>query len=152
IKTARRWAYEVKKVEADQAEIITCIDNFHGRTMAAVSLSSEEEDKKFYGPILPGFKLVSYGDIDALKAAINKNTAEFLIESIQGEAGINIPPDGLLKEAYDLYQSVYVLFIAYEIQSGLARSSILLAFDWENVEPVILILGKAIGGDVFPMS
>ena len=152
IKTARRWAYEVKKVEADQAEIITCIDNFHGRTMAAVSLSSEEEDKKSYGPILPGFKLVPYGDIDALKAAINKNTAGFLIEPIQGEAGINIPPDGFLKEAYDLCQSENVLFMADEIQSGLGRSGKFLACDWENVEPDILILGKALGGGVFPIS
>src|SRR5699024_10386609 len=104
IKAARRWAYEVKGVEEDKAEIITCIGNFHGRNMAAVSLSSEEEDKKSYGPILPGFKLVPYGDIDALKAAINENTAGFLIEPIQGEAGVNVPPEGFLKEAYDLCQ------------------------------------------------
>src|SRR5699024_547716 len=105
-----------------------------------------------YGPILPGFKLVPYGDIDALKAAINKNTAGFLIEPIQGEAGINIPPDGFLKEAYDLCQSENVLFMADEIQSGLGRSGKFLACDWENVEPDILILGKALGGGVFPIS
>ena len=152
IKAARRWAYEVKKVEADQAEIITCIDNFHGRTLATVSLSSEEKDKNSYGPILPGFKLIPYGDIVALKEAINENTAGFLIEPIQGEAGINIPPDGFLKEAYDLCQSENVLFMADEIQSGLGRSGKFLACDWENVEPDILILGKALGGGVFPIS
>lgn len=152
IKTARRWAYEVKGVEEDKAEIITCIGNFHGRTMAAVSLSSEEEDKKSYGPILPGFKLVPYGDIDALKAAINENTAGFLIEPIQGEAGVNVPPEGFLKEAYDLCQSENVLFMADEIQAGLGRSGKFLACDWESVDPDVLILGKALGGGVFPIS
>src|SRR5690625_595517 len=111
IKAARRWAYEVKKVEANQAEIITCINNFHGRTLATVSLSSEEKDKNSYGPILPGFKLIPYGDIVALKEAINENTAGFLIEPIQVEAGIDIRLDGFLKEAYDLCQSVNVLFM-----------------------------------------
>src|SRR5699024_7474961 len=127
IKAARRWAYDIKGVQEDQAEIITCIDNFHGRTMAAVSLSSEEEDKKSYGPILPSFKLVPYGYIDNLKAAVNENTARFLIEPIQGKAGINIPPDRFLKEAYDLCQSKNVLFTADEIQSGLGRSGKFLA-------------------------
>ncbi len=152
IKAARRWAYEVKGVDQDKAEIITCIDNFHGRTMAAVSLSSEEEDKKSYGPILPGFKLIPFGDIDALKAAINENTAGFLIEPIQGEAGVNVPPEGFLKEAFDLCQSENVLFMADEIQAGLGRSGKFLACDWENVEPDVLILGKALGGGVFPIS
>src|SRR5699024_574500 len=152
IKAARRWAYEVKGVEEDKAEIITCIGNFHGRTMAAVSLSSDEEDKKSYGPILPGFKLVPYGDMDALKAAINENTAGFLIEPIQGEAGVNVPPEGFLKEAYELCQSENVLFMADEIQAGLGRSGKFLACDWENVDPDVLILGKALGGGVFPIS
>src|SRR5699024_9437764 len=152
IKAARRWAYEVKNVEADKAEIITCIDNFHGRTLDIVSHCSEEKDKNSYRPILPGFKLIPYGDIVALKEAINENTAGFLIEPIQGEAGINIPPDGFLKEAYDLCQSENVLFMADEIQSGLGRSGKFLACDWENVEPDILILGKALGGGVFPIS
>src|SRR5690625_5297126 len=152
IKAARRWAYEVKKVEADQAEIITCIDNFHGRTLATVSLSSEEKDKNSYGPILPGFKLIPYGDIKALKEAINENTAGFLIEPIQGEAGVNIPPEGFLKEAYDLCKQENVLFIADEIQAGLGRSGKFLACEWENVDPDIIILGKALGGGVFPIS
>src|SRR5699024_12167563 len=104
-----------------------CIFYFHGRSIVTVSISSEEEDKKSYGPILQGFKLVPYGDIDALKADVNENTAGFLIEPIQGEAGINIPPDGFLKEAYDLCQSENVLFMADEIQSGLGRSGKFLA-------------------------
>lgn len=152
IKTSRRWAYEVKGVKEDQAEIITCIGNFHGRTMAAVSLSSEEESKKQYGPILPGFKLIQFGDIDALKAAINENTAAFLIEPIQGEAGINIPQEGFLKEASELCKSENVLFIADEIQAGLGRSGKMFACDWENVVPDVMILGKALGGGVFPIS
>ena len=152
IKATRRWAYEVKGVEQSKAEIIACVDNFHGRTMAAVSLSSEEEAKKTYGPILPGFKVVPFGDIDALKAAINENTAGFLIEPIQGEAGVNVPPEGFLKEAYDLCQSENVLFIADEIQAGLGRSGKFLACDWENIEPDVIILGKALGGGVFPIS
>src|SRR5699024_801854 len=112
IKAARRWAYDVKGVKEDQAEIIACVDNFHGRTMAAVSLSSEPSNKRGFGPMVPGFKVVPFGDIDALKAAINENTAGFLIEPIQGEAGVNIPPEGFLKEAYDLCEQADVLFIA----------------------------------------
>src|SRR5699024_7118647 len=110
------------------------------------------KDKNSYGLILPGFKLIPYSDIAALKEAINENTVGFLIEPIQGEAGINIPPDGFLIEAYDLCQSENVLFMADEIQSGLGRSGKFLACDWENVEPDILILGKALGGGVFPIS
>ncbi|HLR75371.1 MAG TPA: ornithine--oxo-acid transaminase [Virgibacillus sp.] len=152
IKTARRWAYDVKGVEENKAEIIACVDNFHGRTMAAVSLSSEPANKRGFGPMLPGFKVVPFGDIDALKEAINENTAGFLIEPIQGEAGVNIPPEGFLKEAYELCQENEVLFIADEIQAGLGRSGKFLACDWENVEPDIIILGKALGGGVFPIS
>jgi len=152
IKAARRWAYEVKGVQHDRAEIIACVNNFHGRTMTAVSLSSENESKKIYGPILPGFKLIPFGDLNALKEAINENTAGFLIEPIQGEAGVNLPTDGFLKEAYELCQSENVLFIADEIQAGLGRSGRFLACDWEEVEPDIIILGKALGGGVFPIS
>src|SRR5699024_9806580 len=114
--------------------------------------SSEEKDKNSYGPILPGFKLIPYRDIVALKEAINENNAGDLIEQIQGEAGINIPPDGFLKEAYDLCQSENDLLIADEIQSGHRRSGKYLECDWENVEPDILILGKALGSGVFPIS
>jgi len=152
IKTARRWAYEVKGVEDDQAEIIACEGNFHGRTMTAVSLSSEAEYKRGFGPMLPGIKLIPYGDIEALKNAITKNTAAFLFEPIQGEAGIVIPKDGFLKEAYDICKQNNVLYIADEIQSGLGRSGKMFACDWENVEPDMYILGKALGGGVMPIS
>ncbi|MEH7382703.1 ornithine--oxo-acid transaminase [Bacillus sp. JJ1533] len=152
IKAARRWAYDVKGVEDNQAEIIACIGNFHGRTMTAVSLSSEEEYKRGFGPMLPGIKLIPYGDIDALKNAITKNTAAFLIEPIQGEAGIIIPPEGFLKLAYETCRQNQVLFIADEIQAGLSRSGKMFACEWDEVEPDMYILGKALGGGVFPIS
>lgn len=152
IKTARRWAYDVKGVEDNQAEIIACIGNFHGRTMGAVSLSSDPEYKRGFGPLLPGIKLIPYGDIEALKAAITPNTAAFLIEPIQGEAGIIIPQEGFLKAAADLCKENNVLFIADEIQAGLARSGKMFACEWEDVNPDMYILGKALGGGVFPIS
>lgn len=152
IKTARRWAYDVKGVEDNQAEIIACIGNFHGRTMGAVSLSSDPEYKRGFGPLLPGIKLIPYGDLDALKAAITPNTAAFLIEPIQGEAGIVIPQEGFLKAAADLCKEKNVLFIADEIQAGLGRSGKMFACEWENVDPDMYILGKALGGGVFPIS
>jgi ornithine--oxo-acid transaminase len=152
IKTARRWAYDVKGVAEDKAEIIACVDNFHGRTMAAVSLSSESANQRAFGPLLPGFKLIPFGDMDALRAAINENTAGFLIEPIQGEAGVNIPPEGFLKEAFEVCQGNNVLFMADEIQAGLGRSGKFLACEWDGVDPDILILGKALGGGVFPIS
>jgi len=152
IKAARRWAYDVKGVEDNQAEIIACVGNFHGRTMTAVSLSSEAEYKRGFGPMLPGIKLVPYGDIDALKDAITENTAGFLLEPIQGEAGVVVPPVGYLKEAYDLCKENNVLFMADEIQSGLGRSGKMFACDWDQVVPDMYILGKALGGGVFPIS
>ncbi|UOQ92804.1 ornithine--oxo-acid transaminase [Halobacillus shinanisalinarum] len=152
IKATRRWAYDVKGVAEDQAEIIACTGNFHGRTMSAVSLSSEEEYKRGFGPMLPGIKVIPYGDILALKEAINENTAGFLFEPIQGEAGIVMPPEGFLREAYDICQKENVLYIADEIQAGLGRSGKMFACDWENVTPDMLILGKALGGGVFPIS
>ncbi|RIU90698.1 ornithine--oxo-acid transaminase [Oceanobacillus picturae] len=152
IKTARRWAYDVKGVSEDKAEIIACEGNFHGRTMTAVSLSSEAEYKRGFGPMLPGIKIIPYGDIEALKSAINENTAGFLFEPIQGEAGIVMPPEGFLKEAFEVCKENNVLYIADEIQAGLGRSGKLFACDWEDVTPDILILGKALGGGVFPIS
>ncbi|MGF9858562.1 ornithine--oxo-acid transaminase [Priestia endophytica] len=152
IKAARRWAYEVKGVEENQAKIIACVGNFHGRTMTAVSLSSEEEYKRGFGPMLPGLQTVQYGDLEALKQAITPNTAAFIIEPIQGEAGIILPPEGFLKEAYKLCKENNVLFIADEIQVGLARTGKMFACEWEDVNPDILILGKALGGGVFPIS
>ncbi|GGD17745.1 ornithine--oxo-acid transaminase [Pontibacillus salipaludis] len=152
IKAARRWAYDVKGVAEDQAEIIACVGNFHGRTMTAVSLSSESEYKRGFGPMLPGIKVIPYGDADALREAITENTAAFLFEPIQGEAGIVIPPEGFLKEAYDICKENNVLYIADEIQAGLGRTGKMFACDWENVSPDMLILGKALGGGVFPIS
>lgn len=152
VKAARRWAYDIKGATVNQAEIIACTGNFHGRTMTAVSLSSEAEYKRGFGPMLPGIKLVPYGDIDALEKAITPNTAAFLVEPIQGEAGIVIPPEGYLQNAWELCKRNHVLFIADEIQAGLGRSGKMFACDWEEVKPDIYILGKALGGGVFPIS
>ncbi|WP_317889462.1 ornithine--oxo-acid transaminase [Geobacillus zalihae] len=152
LKAARRWAYDVKGVPDNKAEIIVCEGNFHGRTLAAVSLSSEPAYKRGFGPLLPGVKIIPYGDIEALKAAITPNTAAFLVEPIQGEAGIRIPPQGFLKAAYDVCKEHNVLFIADEIQTGLGRTGKLFACDWEEVVPDMYILGKALGGGVFPIS
>ena len=151
-KVARRWAYDVKGVEKDKAEFIACTGNFHGRTMLAVSLSSDDEYKRGFGPMLPNIKLIPFGDLEALKEAITPNTAGFLIEPIQGEAGINIPYEGFLREAYDVCKDNNVLFIADEIQVGLCRTGKMFACDWEDVIPDIYILGKALGGGVFPIS
>ena len=152
VKAVRRWAYQVKGVETDQAEIIVCEENFHGRTMTAVSLSSNAEYKNGFGPLLPGIKIIPYGDIEALKEAITPNTAAFLFEPIQGEAGINIPPTGFLKEAYEVCKENNVLYVADEIQAGLGRSGKMFACDWEDVKPDMYILGKALGGGVMPIS
>lgn len=152
IKSVRRWGYDVKGIAENRAEIIACTGNFHGRTMAAVSLSSEEEYQRGFGPMLPGIKLIPYGDLEALKAAITPQTAGFLIEPIQGEAGIIIPPQGFLKAAFELCKENNVLFVADEIQSGLGRSGKTFASDWDEVTPDMYILGKALGGGVFPIS
>ncbi|MEZ0480116.1 ornithine--oxo-acid transaminase [Planococcus sp. SSTMD024] len=152
IKAARRWAYDVKGVEENKAEIIACEGNFHGRTMTAVSLSSDPEYRRGFGPMLPGINIVPFGDLDALKNAITPNTAAFLIEPIQGEAGIIMPPEGFLKAARELCRENNVLFIADEIQCGLARTGKMFACEWEGVDPDMYILGKALGGGVFPIS
>ncbi|PAF16884.1 ornithine--oxo-acid transaminase [Terribacillus saccharophilus] len=151
-KTARRWGYDVKGIADDQAEIIVCSGNFHGRTMTAVSLSSEAEYRRGFGPMIPGIKIIPYGDLDALKSAITPNTAAFILEPIQGEAGIIIPPEGYLKAASELCRQENVLFIADEIQVGLGRTGKRFACDWEDVSPDLFILGKALGGGVFPIS
>ena len=152
LKAARRWAYDVKGIESNQAEIITFNGNFHGRTMAPVSLSSEAEYQRGYGPLLEGFRKVDFGNEAQLKEAINENTAAVLVEPIQGEAGINIPPEGYLKTIRDLCDEHNILFIADEIQAGLGRSGKLFACDWDNVKPDVYILGKALGGGVLPIS
>jgi ornithine--oxo-acid transaminase len=152
IKAARKWGYQVKGVEPDQAEIIVCDGNFHGRTTTIVGFSSEAQYKEDFGPFAPGFEIIPYGDIEALKKAIGKNTVGFLVEPIQGEAGVYVPDEGFLKKAYDLCKKNNVLFIADEVQTGIARTGKMLACDHEGVRPDILILGKAISGGVFPVS
>ncbi|MED3764443.1 ornithine--oxo-acid transaminase [Ureibacillus terrenus] len=152
IKVARRWAYDVKGVEENKAEIIGCTGNFHGRTMVPVSLSSEKEYQRGFGPLIPGIKIIPYGDIEALKKAITPNTAAFIVEPIQGEAGIVVPPDGFLKEASQICKEQNVLFIADEIQTGLGRTGKMFACEWEDVVPDVYVLGKALGGGVIPIS
>ena len=152
IKAARKWGYTVKGIAADKAEIIACTGNFHGRTISIVAMSDEPQYQDGFGPFPPGFRLVDYGDIASLEAAINENTAAFLVEPIQGEGGIIIPPDGYLKAAADLCRKHNVLLIADEIQTGLGRTGKLLACEHENVKPDGLILGKALGGGVLPVS
>ncbi|MCH5583818.1 ornithine--oxo-acid transaminase [Shimazuella sp. AN120528] len=152
IKTVRRWAYDVKKVAADQAEIIVCEDNFHGRTVTTVSMSSNPDYQRGFGPLTPGFKVIAYGDVEALQNAITPNTAAFILEPIQGEAGIIIPPEGFLQAAYDICKKNNVLFVADEIQTGFGRTGQLFACDWEDVKPDMYIMGKALGGGVMPIS
>ncbi|WP_219837400.1 ornithine--oxo-acid transaminase [Paenibacillus sp. R14(2021)] len=152
LKAVRRWAYNVKKVPVDQAEIIVCEGNFHGRTITVTSFSSSEEYKAGFGPFTPGFRIIPYGDIDALRAAITPNTAAFLVEPIQGEAGIIIPPEGFLKAASELCKQENVLFAADEIQTGFGRTGRMFACYWEGVVPDMYIMGKALGGGVFPIS
>lgn len=152
LKTARRWGYDVKGIADNQAEIIACVGNFHGRTLGAVSLSSDPDYQRGFGPLLTGIKLVPYGDLQALKDAITPNTAAFIIEPIQGEAGINIPPKGYMKQAFELCRENRVLFIADEIQAGLGRTGKMFACEHEDIVPDMYILGKALGGGVFPIS
>ncbi len=155
IKAARRWAYDVKGVPEGEARIISCTDNFHGRTLVPVSLSSEAENRRGFGPLIPGMEVVPYGDADALEAAIEQsaeNTAAFIVEPIQGEAGIVMPPEGYLRRAREICERHNVLFIADEIQSGLGRTGRMSACEWEGVEPDAYILGKALGGGVLPIS
>ncbi len=152
VKAARRWGYEAKGIKSDQAEIIVCTGNFHGRTTTIISFSDEAEYQKNFGPLTPGFKIVQYGDADALEKAITPNTAAFLVEPIQGEGGIVIPPKGYLKACRDICTRNNVLLIADEIQTGLGRTGKLLACDHENVIPDGLILGKALGGGIMPVS
>lgn len=152
IKVARRWGYEKKGVAENNAEIIVCEGNFHGRTTTITSFSSDEEYRRGFGPFTPGFKIIPYGDLEALKNAINENTVAFLVEPIQGEAGIIIPPKGYLKAAADFCKGQNVLFLADEIQTGFGRTGKPFASDWEEVVPDMYIMGKALGGGVFPIS
>ncbi|MDH5305254.1 MAG: ornithine--oxo-acid transaminase [Gammaproteobacteria bacterium] len=152
IKAARKWAYTVKGIARDQAEIIACTGNFHGRTIAIVTMSDEPQYQEGFGPFPDGFRIVEYGDIGALEAMINKNTAAFLVEPIQGEGGIVIPPAGYLKAAEQLCRKHNVLLLVDEIQTGLGRTGKMLACEHEGVQPDGLMLGKALGGGILPVS
>ena len=153
IKLCRKWAYEVKGIPANSAKILFVEGNFWGRTMAAVSSSTDPSSFTNYGPFMPGFEVIPYNDLLALDNALkDPHVAGFMLEPIQGEAGVVIPDDGYLKKAYELCKAKNVLFIADEVQTGLGRTGKLLACDHENVKPDILILGKALGGGVLPVS
>lgn len=152
VKAARKWGYKVKKVAHDQAEIIVCDGNFHGRTTTIVGFSSEEQYREDFGPFTPGFVSAPYGDPAALEAAITPNTVAFLFEPIQGEGGVVLPPDGFLQAARAICQHHNVLFVADEIQTGLGRTGKLFACDHEGVRPDMVIIGKALGGGFYPVS
>lgn len=153
LKLCRKWAYEKKGVEENKAKIIVCANNFHGRTITIISMSTDPDSYKGFGPYTPGFVTVPYNDIDALaKELEDPNVAGFLVEPIQGEAGVYVPDEGYLKKAFDMCKAKNVLFMADEVQTGIARTGKLLACDHEDVRPDILILGKAISGGVFPVS
>jgi ornithine--oxo-acid transaminase len=152
IKLARKWGYQVKGIPEGQAEIIVCSNNFHGRTITIVGFSSEAQYQEGFGPFPTGFRIVPFGDAEALRASITPNTCAFLVEPIQGEAGVIIPPDGFLSAARDICSEHNVLFIADEIQSGLGRTGKLFACEHEGVVPDVLILGKALAGGFYPVS
>lgn len=152
IKAARKWGYKIKGVPPGAAEIVTCAGNFHGRTTTIVGFSTEAQYRDGFGPFTPGFVTIPYSDIEALKNAINENTVGFLVEPIQGEGGVVVPPEGYLKEAAELCKKHNVLFIADEIQTGLGRTGKMFCCEHENVVPDIYILGKALGGGVYPVS
>lgn len=152
LKLARKWAYLVKGVPRQQAEIITATGNFHGRTISIVSFSTEPSYREDFGPFTPGFLTVAYGDADAIERAITPNTAAVMLEPIQGEAGVIIPPDGYLKQAAEICKKKDVLFMADEIQTGLGRTGKLFASQYENVRPDVTIIGKALAGGFYPVS
>lgn len=152
LKAARKWGYQVKGVPADQAEIIVCAGNFAGRTVTIVGFSSEPQYKQDFGPFTPGFVTVPFGDAGALAAAITPNTVAFLLEPIQGEGGVVVPPDGYLAQAAEICRQNNVLLMADEIQTGLGRTGSLFACDHENVRPDVMILGKALSGGFYPVS
>ena len=152
LKAARKWGYTVKGVPEGQAEIIACTGNFSGRTISIISFSTEEQYRDGYAPFTAGFKVVEYGNIDALRAAITPNTVAFLFEPIQGEGGIIVPPDGYLAAVRELCTDQNVLMIADEIQTGLGRTGKLFACDYENVKPDVITIGKALSGGFYPVS
>lgn len=152
IKAVRRWGYQIKKIPENQAEIIVTSNNFHGRTIGIISFSSDKSYQQGFGPFLPGFKSVPFGDLNAIEQAITPNTCAVITEPVQGEAGIIVPPKGWLRGVADLCKKNNILLVADEVQSGLGRTGKILACDHENVKPDGLILGKALGGGFFPVS
>ncbi len=152
VKLARRWGYEVKNIPANRAEIVVFANNFHGRTIAAISASSTAQYRRDFGPFLPGFVFAPFGDLAVLERTITPLTCAILIEPIQGEGGVNVPPDGFLADAARLCRERDVLFIADEVQTGLGRTGDMFACDHERVKPDILIVGKALGGGYYPVS
>jgi ornithine--oxo-acid transaminase len=152
VKTARKWGYKVKGIPEGKAEIIVCANNFHGRTVTIVGFSTDEQYRDGFGPFTPGFKVIPFGDAQALRAAITPNTCAFLVEPIQGEAGIVIPPAGYLKQAAEICRQNRVLLMTDEIQSGLGRTGKLFAYMHEGITPDVLIVGKALAGGFYPVS
>jgi ornithine--oxo-acid transaminase len=152
LKAVRRWGYRVKGIPADQARIVVCAGNFHGRTTTIVSFSSDPGYQADFGPFTPGFTVIPFGDLDALKKAITPHTAAFLVEPIQCEGGVLIPPAGYLRQVRDLCREHHVLLVADEIQTGLGRTGKMFCSEWDDVRPDVLILGKALSGGVYPVS
>lgn len=152
IKAARKWAYTNKKIEENKAEIIVCSENFHGRTTTIISFTTDENSKKDFGPYTKGFVTVKYGDIYEIRKAINKNTAAIMLEPIQGEAGIKIPPNGYLSEIRKLCDENNVLFILDEIQTGFGRTGKMFAYEHEGIKPDVVTVGKALSGGFYPVS
>jgi ornithine--oxo-acid transaminase len=152
LKLVRKWAYQVKKVPQYQAEIITCADNFHGRTVAIVSFSTEPLYRDAFGPFTPGFKTVPYGDAEAVLKAITPNTAAVMVEPIQGEAGVRVPPAGYMRRLSEICKANNVLLVADEIQTGLGRTGKLFACDHDGVRPDVMVIGKALAGGFYPVS
>jgi len=152
IKMVRKWGYQVKGVPDGQAEIIVCENNFHGRTTTIVGFSSEDQYKEGFGPFTPGFVMVPYGDVEAFEAAITENTVGFLVEPLQGEGGVVVPPEGYLSRTAEICRERRIAFVADEIQTGLGRTGRLFCCEWEDVRPDVLIVGKALGGGVYPVS
>jgi ornithine--oxo-acid transaminase len=152
IKTARKWGYKIKGIPEDKAEVIVCANNFHGRTITEVGFSTDAQYRDGFGPFTPGFKVIPFGDVQALEHVITPYTCAFLVEPIQGEAGIIIPPAGFLKQAADICRQNRVLLVVDEIQSGLGRTGKLFAFEHDGIRPDVVIVGKALAGGFYPVS
>jgi len=152
LKAARKWGHKIKRIKENKAEIIVCRNNFAGRTITVISFSTEEQYRDGFGPFTPGFKIIPYGDADALEKSITSNTAAFIVEPVQGEGGVITPPEGYLKRTFEICKKNNVLFIADEIQTGLGRTGKLFAFEHEGIKPDVVIIGKALSGGCYPVS